>query len=100
MLLALGFSPIQSTMAGIGVGIAIAGAGTVVGTLAAAAFTPRHFAMPSLMADLGTIEPRFNVFTAVVVIGMAFAAVVLGMAPTARRLHRRSVAGALSQEGP
>lgn len=98
-LLALGFSPMQITILGIGVGIAMAGAGTLIGTLVAAACTPRHFAMPSLMADLGTIEPRFNVFIAAVVVGMALAAVALGMAPTAWWLHRRSVAGALSEEG-
>ena len=89
----------QITILGIGVGIAMAGAGTLIGTLVAAACTPRHFAMPSLMADLGTIEPRFNVFIAAVVVGMALAAVALGMAPTAWWLHRRSVAGALSEEG-
>jgi MacB-like periplasmic core domain len=99
MLLAIGFSPMQTTMVGIGVGIAAASAGTIIGALAAAGFTPRHFAMPSLMADLGTIEPRFNGFIAAVVVGMALAAVALGMAPTAWWLHRRSVAGALSEEG-
>jgi ABC-type antimicrobial peptide transport system permease subunit len=99
MLLALGFSPIQSTMGAIGVGLATAGGGTVIGTLVAAVFAPRHFAMPSLMADLGTIEPKFNVLIAAVAIGMALASVALGMAPTAWRLHRRSVAAALSEEG-
>jgi hypothetical protein len=99
MLLAIGFSPMQTTMGGIGVGIAAASAGTIIGALAAAGFTPRHFAMPSLMADLGTIEPRFDGFIAAVMVGMALAAVALGMAPTAWWLHRRSVAGALSEEG-
>src|SRR5437762_2777737 len=82
-------SPMQTTMVGIGVGIAAASAGTIIGALAAAGFTPRHFAMPSLMADLGTIEPRFDGFIAAVVVGMALAAVALGMAPTAWWLHRR-----------
>jgi ABC-type lipoprotein release transport system permease subunit len=99
MLIAIGFSPMQSTMVGIGVGIAAASAGTLLGALAAAACTPRHFAMPSLMANLGTIEPRFNVLIAAVVVGMSLAAVALGVAPTAWWLHRRSVAGALSEEG-
>jgi len=99
MLLALGFSPMQSAVVGVGVGIATAGAGALIGALVAAACIPRHFAMPSLMADLGTIEPRFDGFIAVVVVGMALAAVALGMAPTAWWLHRRSVAGALSEEG-
>jgi len=56
----------------------------------AAASTPKHFAMPSLMADLGVIEPRFNVLIAAVVIGMALVAIALGIAPTAWRLHRRA----------
>jgi hypothetical protein len=51
---------------------------------------PKHFAMPSLMADLGVIEPRFNVLIAAVVIGMALVAIALGTAPTAWRLHRRA----------
>jgi hypothetical protein len=55
--------------------------------------------MPSLMADLGAIEPSFDLLVAAVVIGIALAAVVLGMAPTAWWLHGRSVAGALSERG-
>jgi hypothetical protein len=51
------------------------------------------------MADLGTIEPRFSPLIAAVITGMALVAVALGGAPTALRLHRRSVAGELSQEG-
>ena len=58
-----------------------------------------HWSVRHSSADLGTIEPRFNGFIAAVVVGMALAAVALGMAPTAWWLHRRSVAGALSEEG-
>ena len=99
MLLALGFSPMQTTMVGVGVGVAIVGTGTLVGALVGAACAPSHFAMPSLMADLGAIEPSFNSLIAAVVIGIALVAVALGMAPTAWRLHGRSIAGVLSQEG-
>jgi multisubunit Na+/H+ antiporter MnhC subunit len=53
-----------------------------------------------LMADLGTVEPSFDLLIAAVVIGMALIAVALGMAPTAWRLHRQSIASVLSQEGP
>jgi ABC-type lipoprotein release transport system permease subunit len=98
-LLALGFSPIQSTMVGLGVGIAVADAGTALGVLLAAACAPRHFAMPSLMADLGMIKPSLTALIAAVVSGMALAAVAIGMAPTVWWLHKRSVASALSQEG-
>jgi ABC-type antimicrobial peptide transport system permease subunit len=99
MLLALGFSPMQTVMVGIGVGIAVAGAGTAIGVLMAAACTPRYFAMPSLMADLGMIKPSFSALIAAVVIGMALSAVALGVAPTLWLLQKRSVASALSQEG-
>ena len=60
MLLALGFSPMQTTIVGIAIGIAAAGAGTLIGALVAATCSPSHFAMPSLMADLGAIEPSFD----------------------------------------
>jgi ABC-type antimicrobial peptide transport system permease subunit len=99
MLLALGFSPMQTTMVGISVGVATAGAGALIGALVGVACTPSHFAMPSLMADLGTIEPSFNALIAAVLIGLTLVAIALGMAPIAWRLHRRSVADALSQEG-
>jgi hypothetical protein len=89
----------QTVVIGIGVGIAVAGAGTALGVLLAAACTPRHFAMPSLMADLGMITPSFTALIAAVVIGMALVAVALGVAPTLWLLQKRSVASALSQEG-
>jgi ABC-type antimicrobial peptide transport system permease subunit len=99
MLLALGFSPLQTTTVAIGIGMAVVGAGIFIGALLASACTPSHFAMPSLMADLGTIEPGSNSLIAAVVIGITLAAVALGMAPTVWWLHNRSVADALSQEG-
>ena len=99
MLLALGFSPMQTTIAGIAIGIAAGGGGTLIGAFVAAACTPSHFAMPSLMADLGTVEPSFSLLIATVVIGVALVAVALGMAPTAWRLHQRSIGGALSEQG-
>jgi ABC-type lipoprotein release transport system permease subunit len=99
MLLALGFSPMQTTIVGIAIGIAAAGAGTLIGALMAVTCSPSHFAMPSLMADLGAIEPSFDLLIAVVVIGVALVAVALGMAPTAWWLHKRSVAGTLSEQG-
>jgi hypothetical protein len=51
------------------------------------------------MADLGAIEPSFDLLIAVVLIGVALIAVALGMAPTAWWLHRRSVADTLSEQG-
>jgi len=98
-LLSLGFSPMQTTIVGIAVGVAAACVGTLIGALIAVACTPGHFAMPSLMADLGMIRPSFTALIAAVVSGMALIAVTLGMAPTVCWLHNRSVASALSQEG-
>jgi ABC-type lipoprotein release transport system permease subunit len=99
MLLALGFSPTQTTIVAIAIGIGTVGAGTLIGALVAATCSPSHFGMPSLMADLGTIEPRFDLIIAVVVIGFALAAIALGIAPTAWWLNNRSVASALSEQG-
>ena len=65
----------------------------------AVACSPSHFAMPSLMADLGAIEPSFDLLIAVVVVGIALTAVALGIAPTAWWLHKRSVVSALSEQG-
>jgi hypothetical protein len=99
MLLALGFSPTQTTIVAIAIGIAAVGAGTLIGALVGATCSPSHFGMPSLMADLGTIEPSFDLLIVVIVVGIALAAVALGIAPTAWWLHKRSVASALSEQG-
>jgi ABC-type antimicrobial peptide transport system permease subunit len=98
-LLALGFYPMQTTIVGIAIGIAVAGAGTLIGAMVAVSCSPSHFAMPSLMADLGAIEPSFDLLIAIVVAGVALVAAALGMAPTAWWLHKRSVASALSEQG-
>ena len=70
-----------------------------MGALVGVACTPNRFAMPSLMAHLGTIEPSFNALIAGALIGLTLVAIALGMAPTAWRLRSRSVAVGLSQEG-
>jgi len=98
ILLALGFRPVQSAMTGIVFGLATVGAAAVLGSVVAVALAPRHFAMPSLMAELGTIEPKFDALIVAVLAGMALATLALGMAPTARQLARRSVAATLSEE--
>jgi hypothetical protein len=98
ILLALGFLPVEGIIPGIGFGLITAGAGAVIGSALAIAFAPSHFAMPSLMADLGAVEPKFDALIVTVVAGMALAAVALGMAPTTWNLSKRSVAASLSQE--
>lgn len=94
-LFALGFSPARSALLGLGLGMTVALSGAILGSLAALAFAPARFAMPSLMADLGTITPTFDLAVAGVVAGVAIASVAVGMAPTAWQLFRHSVAAAL-----
>ena len=98
MLLALGFRPMQSAMTGIVFGLATVGAAAVLGSLVAVAFAPRHFAMPSLMAELGSIEPKFDALVVAVLAAMTLVILALGIAPTALQLHRRSVAATLSED--
>jgi len=54
--------------------------------------------MPSLMAELGSIEPKFDAMVVAVLAAMTLVILVLGMAPTALQLHRRSVAATLSED--
>lgn len=98
-LAALGFSPMQSAVPGLAFGAAVALFGASTGSLLAIFFCPRHFAMPSLMADLGTIQPTFDVRVGVLVASVAAVAVILGMAPTAWRLARRPIAATLTETG-
>jgi len=98
VLLALGFRPMQSAIAGIVFGLATVGTAAVLGSLAALAFAPRHFAMPSIIAELGTTEPKFDVLIVALLAGIALATLALGMAPTVLQLQRRAVAANLSEE--
>jgi ABC-type antimicrobial peptide transport system permease subunit len=98
ILLALGFRPMQSAMTCIVFGLATVGAAVVLGSVAALVFAPRHFAMPSIMAELGTVEPKFDVLIVAVLAGVALATLAVGMAPTVLQLERRAVAANLSEE--
>jgi ABC-type lipoprotein release transport system permease subunit len=98
ILLALGFRPMQSAMTGIAFGLATVGAAAVLGSLAALAFAPKHFAMPSIMAELGTVEPKFDALIVTVLAGVALATLALGIAPTVLQLERRAVAANLSED--
>jgi hypothetical protein len=51
------------------------------------------------MANLGAIEPRFDLSVAAAMGAIALAAVALGITPTWRRLLRRPMATALSENG-
>ena len=96
ILIALGFSPRWALAPGIAFGLAMAVSGTIVGGLLAITMAPRRFAMPSLMAELGTIEPRLSWEVVGAVLFVAISAVVLGMVPIGLRLLRLPIASMLS----
>jgi ABC-type lipoprotein release transport system permease subunit len=96
-LIALGVSPARVALAGLSLGLAVACAGTITAVLMAIFFRPTEFALPSLMADLGAIEPRFDLLVAAAMAAIALAAVALGITPTWRRLLRNPMATALSE---
>jgi len=98
-LIALGVSPARVALAGLSLGLAVAFAGTMTAVLMAVFFRPAEFALPSLMADLGAIEPRFDLLVATAMAAIALAAVALGITPTWRRLLRHPMATALSENG-
>src|SRR5262249_21697958 len=98
-LIALGVSPARMALAGLSLGSAVAFAGTITAVLMAVFFRPTEFALPSLMANLGAIEPRFDLSVAAARAAIALAAVALGITPTWRRLLRHPIATALSENG-
>jgi hypothetical protein len=98
-LIALGVSPARVALAGLGLGLAVAFAGTATAVLVAVFFRPNEFALPSLMANLGTIEPRFDLSVAAAMDAIALAAIALGMTPSWWRLLRHPMATALSENG-
>jgi ABC-type lipoprotein release transport system permease subunit len=98
-LIALGVSPARVALAGLSLGLAVAFAGTLTAVLMSVFFRPAEFALPSLMANLGTIEPRFDLSVAAAMAAIALAAVALGISPTWWRLLRHPMATALSENG-
>jgi len=95
-LFALGFSSALSVLPDLGIGLATGLSGTIAGCLAATAFGPKQFAMPSMMAELGIIEPGFGVLAFATASLTTAAAIALGMIPTLWRVHRGSFAATLS----
>jgi MacB-like protein len=96
VLIALGFPPITSIAPGLAIGTAIVVVGMIAGNLAAIGMVPQEFAMPSLMADLGAVEPQMSLAIAGITIAIAASAVILGITPTAWQLGRKSAAALLS----
>jgi hypothetical protein len=83
---------------GIIFGLALGLAAVPIGGLAARAFVPRTFAMPSLMADLGPTEPTLDWVVVCSMVAIAIAAVGVGLISTVLRLLRQSLAITLSEE--
>jgi ABC-type antimicrobial peptide transport system permease subunit len=98
-MIALGFSPARGVAPGLALGAAVAVSTTILGGVIAISLSPRHFAMPSLLADLGGIEPRFDWRIAGVLGCLNATSVVLGMTPTVWRLFRRRIAATLLETG-
>jgi ABC-type antimicrobial peptide transport system permease subunit len=94
-LIAIGFSPSWGIAPGIVFGLAVALSGIIAGGVIAILTAPRHFAMPSLMADLGTIEPKMNWAVAGAAILVAVGAVIIGIVPIGLRIMRRPIAATL-----
>jgi hypothetical protein len=77
-----------SILPDLGIGLATGLSGTIAGCIAAMAFAPKQFAMPSMMAELRMIEPRFGVLAFATASVTTVAAITLGMIPTLWRVHR------------
>ena len=83
VLAAVGFPPFHLLTLILGPALIVAIAGIVSGILLAAGFSPTQFEMPSLLANLGAVTPRFNGSVIAVVIIAALAAVLAGTVRTA-----------------
>jgi ABC-type antimicrobial peptide transport system permease subunit len=70
VLAAVGFPPFHLLALILATALVIATTGIASGFLLAAAFSPRHFEMPSLLANMGAVTLRFNgAVVAVVILG-------------------------------
>jgi ABC-type antimicrobial peptide transport system permease subunit len=100
ILAAIGFSPLLNLFMLMSVGVAVATVGAVLGVLVAMLVAPDHFSMPSLMAELGSVEPRFNWVVGGVPGLLSIAACGIGLVPVAWRLLRHNLAAELTGAGP
>jgi hypothetical protein len=98
ILMGLGFSPMLSLVPAVALGFILVLSGTLAGSLLAVAFSPKDFAMPSLMSDLGAVVPRFDVLVVCASGATATAAIALGLLPTIWQLLRRPIATMLAGE--
>jgi ABC-type lipoprotein release transport system permease subunit len=96
-LMALGFSPAMGITPAVVFGLVLGIAAAGIGGFAASILVPRSFAMPSLMADLGPTEPRFDWMVAVSIVAVAITAIIVGLVSTGLRLVRHPIATTLSE---
>jgi ABC-type lipoprotein release transport system permease subunit len=94
-LIALGFSPAAGLTPAVVFGLVLGAAGSAIGGLVASLFVPRSFAIPSLMADLGTTQPTLDLMVVGSIVAIGIAAVIVGLAPTGLRLLRQALATSL-----
>jgi ABC-type lipoprotein release transport system permease subunit len=99
-LIALGHSPAIAIAPALAFGLVLGLAAVIVGGMAAAAFVPQPFAMPSLMADLGPTEPTVDWVVAGSMVAITIAAVFVGLVSTVFRLARRPIAMNLAEVNP
>jgi hypothetical protein len=97
-LMALGFSLAMGIAPALAFGLVLGIAAAGIGGLVAGILVPRSFAMPSLMADLGPIEPTIDWLVAGSIVVIAIAAVVVGLASTSFSLVRHPLATTLSED--
>lgn len=100
ILIALGSPFAAGVLPALALGMAIALASTIVGGAIAVVLGARTFAVPSLMAGLGTVEPRMDWIVAGATLAVAIVAVGAGIFPTAWKLRRQPVAAMLSDSRP
>jgi ABC-type lipoprotein release transport system permease subunit len=97
-LIALGFPLAKGIAPGIVFGLVLGLAAVAIGGLAAHAFVPRTFSMPSLMADLGPTRPTTDWVVVCSMVAIAIAAVGVGSISTVLRLVRQPLAITLSEK--
>lgn len=96
-LITLGFPPAVGIAPAVVFGLVLGAAGSAIGSVVAILFVPRSFAIPSLMADLGTTQPALDLMVVGSIVAIGIAAVIVGFAPTGRRLLRHALATSLSE---
>lgn len=96
-LITLGFSPAIGIAPAVVFGLVLGAAGSAIGGVTAILFVPQSFAIPSLMADLGTTQPALDLMVVGSIVAIGIVAVVVGFAPTGFRLLRHALATSLSE---